>query len=43
LKAAEYKMTITYRAYPWHRQRTSVHPIVAKLNAKGDIVGWKLE
>ena len=43
LQAAEYKMTITYRAYPWHRQRTSIFPIVAKLNAKGDVVGWKLD
>jgi hypothetical protein len=43
LKAAEYRMTITYHAYPWHRQRTSVYPIGAKLNAKGDVIGWKLE
>jgi hypothetical protein len=43
LQAAEYKMTITYHAYPWHRQRTSVYPIVAKVNAKGDVIGWKLD
>jgi len=43
LQAAEYKMTITYHAYPWHWQRTSVYPIVAKVNAKGDVIGWKLD
>ena len=43
LQSAEYRITITYHAYPWHRQRTSVYPIVAKVNAKGDVVGWKLE
>lgn len=43
LQAAEYKMTLTYHAYPWHRQRSSVYQIVAKVNAKGDVVGWKLD
>ncbi|HUB33629.1 MAG TPA: hypothetical protein VMA31_11390 [Bryobacteraceae bacterium] len=43
LQAAEYKLTLTYQAYPWKRQRTSVYPIVAKVNAKGEIIGWKLQ
>lgn len=43
LQAAEYKMTITYHAYPWHRQRTSIYTIAAKVSAKGDVIGWKLD
>jgi hypothetical protein len=43
LQAAEYKMTLTYHSYPWHRPRTNVYPIVAKLNPKGEIIGWKLQ
>ena len=43
LQAAEYKMTITYHAYPWRRQYTRVFLIAAKVNAKGDVIGWKLD
>lgn len=43
LQAAEYKMTVTYRAYPWHRQRTRVYLVAAKVNAKGGVIGWKLD
>jgi hypothetical protein len=43
LKAAEYKLTITYRTYPWPEQRTSVHRISAQINAKGEVIGWKLD
>jgi len=42
LRAAEYKLTITYRAYPWPQQRAGVYPIAAQMNAKGAVTGWKL-
>jgi hypothetical protein len=41
LKAAQYKMTLTYRAYPWHRLRTSVYYIDALIDGKGQVTGWK--
>ncbi|HUI77068.1 MAG TPA: hypothetical protein VLY24_04110 [Bryobacteraceae bacterium] len=42
LSAAEYKLTITYRAYPWPQQRTSVYRIAAEMNGKNEVTGWKL-
>ena len=42
LKAAEYKLTLTYRAYPWPQHRTSVYRLVAQLNGNGQVTGWKL-
>ena len=42
LQALEYKMTVTYRAYPWPRIRTSVYRITAQINAKGEVTGWKI-
>ena len=42
LKAAEYELTLTYRAYPWPQHRTSVYRIAAQLNANGQVTGWKL-
>ena len=42
LQAAEYQLTLQYRAYPWPQLRTAVYRIAAKLNAKGDVTGWKL-
>ncbi len=41
LKAAEYKLTLTYRAYPWHQLRTSVYYIDARIDGKGQVTGWK--
>jgi hypothetical protein len=43
LQTAEYKLTITYRAYPWPQQRTSLSRIAAQLNGKGEVTGWKLD
>jgi hypothetical protein len=42
LKAAEYKLTLTYRPYPWPRQRTSVYRITAQINGNGQVTAWKL-
>lgn len=42
LKAAEYKLTISYRMYPWPQRRESVYRIAAEINASGLITGWKL-
>jgi hypothetical protein len=42
LKAAEYQLTLQYRAYPWPQLRTAVYRIGAKLNGKGEVTGWKL-
>ena len=43
LKAAEYKLTLTYKTYPWPQHRTSVYRIAAQMNAKGEVTGWKLD
>jgi hypothetical protein len=42
LRAAEYQLTLKYRAYPWPQLRTAVYRIAAKLNAEGQVTGWKL-
>lgn len=41
LKAAEYQLTLEYRAYPWPQLRTAVYRITAKLNGEGQVTGWK--
>jgi hypothetical protein len=41
LKAAEYKLTLTYRRYPWPQHRTSVYRIVAQINGDGQVTGWR--
>ena len=41
LKAAEYRLTLEYRAYPWRRLRTAVYHIAAKLDGQGQVTGWK--
>jgi hypothetical protein len=41
LKAAEYQLTLEYRAYPWPQLRTAVYRIAAKLNGQGEVTGWK--
>ena len=43
LKAVEYKLTVKYRAYPWHRQHTDVYRIAAQIDSSGQVTGWKLE
>jgi len=42
LKAAEYKLTLTYRTYPWPQHRTRVYRIAAQINGNGQVTGWKL-
>jgi hypothetical protein len=42
IKAAEYKLTLTYRAYPWPQPRTSVYHIAAQTDGDGQVTGWKL-
>jgi len=42
LKAVEYKLTLTYRTYPWPQHRTSVYRIAAQINDNGQVTGWKL-
>jgi hypothetical protein len=41
LKAAEYQLTLKYRAYPWPQLRTAVYRIAAKVNGEGQVTGWK--
>jgi len=43
VKTAEYKLTMTYRSFPWPQLRTSVYRIDAQVNAKGEVTGWKLD
>jgi hypothetical protein len=42
LKAAEYKLTLTYRTYPRPQHRTSVYRVAAQMNGNGQVTGWKL-
>jgi hypothetical protein len=42
LQAAEYKLTVTYRAYPWPRRRTTVYRIVAQISNDGQVESWKV-
>lgn len=43
LKTAEYKLTVTYTAYPWKRVRERVWKISAELDGKGEVTGWRAE
>jgi len=42
LKAAEYKLTLAYRAYPWPQLHNKVYVIAAQMNAKGEVTAWKV-
>jgi hypothetical protein len=42
VKAVEYKLTITYRMYPWPYRRTNVSHITARVNSDGQVTGWKV-
>jgi hypothetical protein len=42
VKAVEYKLTLTYRTYPWPQRRTRVYRIVAQINSNGQLTGWTL-
>jgi hypothetical protein len=43
VKAIEYKLTITYRMYPWPYGRTKVSHIAARINGNGQVTGWKVD
>jgi hypothetical protein len=43
LKAVEYKLTITYRMYPWPYRRTKVSRIDARIDGNGQVTGWKVD
>ena len=43
LKTVEYRLTVTYHAYPWPQQRTRVAQISGKINGDGAVTGWKVE
>ena len=42
LHAIEYKLTLTYRTYPWPQRRTNVYRIASRINGNGQVTGWKL-
>lgn len=42
IKDAEYRLTLTYRTYPWPSYRTSVYHIAAQIDENGRVVGWEL-
>lgn len=42
VKQAEYKLTLTYRMYPWRQRRTSIYHITAQIDDKGRVQGWKV-
>jgi hypothetical protein len=42
IQAAEYRLTLTYRTYPWPRYRTSVYRIAAQIDSDGHVTGWEL-
>jgi hypothetical protein len=43
VKAVEYKLTITYRMYPWPYRRTHVSHIAARISGNGQVTGWKVD
>jgi hypothetical protein len=43
VKAVEYKLTITYRMYPWPYRRTKVSHIAARISGNGQVTGWKVD
>jgi hypothetical protein len=43
VKAIEYKLTITYRMYPWPYRRTKVSHIAARISGNGQVTGWKVD
>jgi hypothetical protein len=42
IKAAEYRLTFSYRAYPWPKYRTGVYRFSAQIDRAGRVTGWKL-
>jgi hypothetical protein len=42
VKSAEYRLTLTYRTYPWPQQHSTVYHIAAHINDDGKVTGWEL-
>jgi len=42
VKTAEYKLTLTYRMYPWPQRRTAIYHIAAEIESNGRVSGWRL-
>jgi hypothetical protein len=42
LKAIEYKLTLTYRPYPWRDLRTKIYLITAQVDSHGQVTAWKV-
>lgn len=42
LAAAEYKLTLSYRTYPWPQRRTTVYRITAQIGSDGQVKSWKV-
>ena len=42
VKAAEYRLTLTYRSYPWPQRRRNVYRIAAEVDGNGRVIGWEL-
>ncbi len=42
VKTAEYKLTLTYRTFPWPQRRTRVYHIAAQIEPNGRVTGWKV-
>jgi len=43
VQTAEYRVTVTYRLYPWPERRTRVWRISAEFNSKREVTGWKAQ
>ena len=43
IKAVEYRLTLTYRMYPWPQHRTHVYHIAAQISGDGRVSGWSLD
>ncbi|HLK50416.1 MAG TPA: hypothetical protein VKT49_19885 [Bryobacteraceae bacterium] len=43
VKAAEYKLTVTYTAYPWTARKVLTVRIAAQFDAKNEVTGWKTD
>lgn len=42
VRVVEYKLTLSYRSFPWPQRRTGVYYIGTEVSGKGQITGWQL-
>ena len=42
IQAAEYRLTLTYRTFPWPEYRKNVYHIAAQVDGNGRVTGWAL-